>query len=101
MAAGYLHDVGFAPHLATAAFHPLDGARFVRDAGHERLAGLVAYHSASRAEAEECELGEAWRHFLPEEGGDVADDSAVLSSTIFVWSRMTVPVRLCPSRAPL
>jgi hypothetical protein len=39
LAAGYLHDVGYAPDLAQLGFHPLDGARFVRDAGRERLAG--------------------------------------------------------------
>jgi hypothetical protein len=35
------------------------GARFVRDAGHERLAGLVAHQSASDAEAEERGPAEA------------------------------------------
>lgn len=53
LAASYLHDVGYAPELAESGFHPLDGARFVREAGHERRAGLVAHHSASDAEAEE------------------------------------------------
>ena len=42
LAAGYVHDVGYAPCLAKAGFHPLDGARFVREEGRERLAGLVA-----------------------------------------------------------
>jgi hypothetical protein len=32
--------------------HALDGARHLRTFGHERLAGLVAYHSGGRAEAE-------------------------------------------------
>jgi hypothetical protein len=32
--------------------HALDGARHLRTFGHERLAGLVAYHSGARAEAE-------------------------------------------------
>jgi HD superfamily phosphodiesterase len=41
LAAAYLHDVGYAPELTKTGFHPLDGARFVREAGHERLAGLV------------------------------------------------------------
>jgi hypothetical protein len=34
LAAGYVHDVGYAPGLAKAGFHPLDGARFVREEGH-------------------------------------------------------------------
>lgn len=40
-AAAYLHDIGYAPALVQTGFHPLDGARFVRAAGYERLAGLV------------------------------------------------------------
>jgi hypothetical protein len=32
--------------------HALDGARHLRAIGHERLAGLVAYHSGARGEAE-------------------------------------------------
>lgn len=70
LAAGYLHDVGYAPELTKTGFHPLDGARFVRDAGHERLAGLVAHHSASDAEAEE-------RGFTDELAQFPAEDSLV------------------------
>ena len=33
-------------------FHPIDGARWVRRHGFERLARLVAHHSAARFEAE-------------------------------------------------
>jgi HD superfamily phosphodiesterase len=70
LAAGYVHDVGYAPGLAKAEFHPLDGARFVREEGHERLAGLVAHHSASDAEAEE-------RGFAAELDQFPAEDSLV------------------------
>jgi hypothetical protein len=52
LAATYLHDLGYAPSLAKTGLHPLDGARHLRALGHERLAGLVAYHSGARAEAE-------------------------------------------------
>jgi HD superfamily phosphodiesterase len=52
LAAAYLHDLGYAPALAQTGLHPLDGARHLRALGHERLAGLVAYHSGARAEAE-------------------------------------------------
>ncbi|WP_435878530.1 HD domain-containing protein [Streptomyces halstedii] len=31
VAAATLHDVGYAPQLAATGFHPLDGARFLRD----------------------------------------------------------------------
>lgn len=51
--AAYLHDIGYAGGVAATGFHPLDGARWVRTTGNERLAGLVAFHSAAREEAEE------------------------------------------------
>jgi len=53
VAAAYLHDVGYAPALARTGFHPLDGARFLRALGRDRLACLVAHHSGARAEAQE------------------------------------------------
>jgi hypothetical protein len=56
VAAAYMHDVGYVPELAQTGLHALDGARFVRSAGHERLAGLVAYHSGAGAEAGERDL---------------------------------------------
>lgn len=67
LAAGYLHDVGYAPELAKAGFHPLDGARFVREAGHERLARLVAHHSTSDAEADERGFAEQLAEFPAED----------------------------------
>ncbi|MER5689879.1 HD domain-containing protein [Streptomyces sp. NPDC002205] len=53
--AAVLHDVGYAPRLAVTGFHPLDGARFLRDdhAADERLVQLVANHSFALLEAEE------------------------------------------------
>jgi HD superfamily phosphodiesterase len=59
----WLHDVGYAPQLAVTGFHPLDGARFLRDGGAPpRLVNLVACHSAAATEADElglsAELGE-------------------------------------------
>lgn len=56
VAAAYLHDVGYAPELQETGLHPLDGALFVRACGHERLAGLVAFHVSARAEASERRL---------------------------------------------
>ena len=38
VAAAYLHDIGYAPEFAKTGFHPLDGGRFIRDRGRERLA---------------------------------------------------------------
>jgi hypothetical protein len=52
VAAAWLHDIGYAPRLAVTGFHPLDGARFLRDQGAgDRLANLVAHHSCSVHEA--------------------------------------------------
>jgi hypothetical protein len=52
VAAAYLHDVGYAPGLQRTGAHQLDGARYLRDLGHERLACLVAHHSEARFELE-------------------------------------------------
>jgi HD domain len=52
IAAAYLHDVGYAPQLSVTGFHPLDGARWIRDHGPGgRLACLVAHHSCAIYEA--------------------------------------------------
>jgi len=52
VAAAYLHDIGYAPALTATGFHPLDGARWIRDTGHGgRLARLVAHHSCAIYEA--------------------------------------------------
>src|SRR5262245_3547667 len=45
VAAAYLHDIGYASGLRRTGLHQLDGARFVRGLGDERLACLVAHHS--------------------------------------------------------
>lgn len=50
MAAAWLHDIGYTPELATTQFHPLDGARYLRD---DRVVNLVAHHSGARYEAAE------------------------------------------------
>lgn len=53
--AAWLHDIGYAPSLAYSGFHPLDGARYLRDVEHadELLCRLVAHHSCAVIEAEE------------------------------------------------
>jgi hypothetical protein len=72
VAAAYLHDIGYAPSLNRLGFHPIDGARFLRDHGHERLACLVAHHSGARFEAEERGLLDELAAF-PVEDGPVLD----------------------------
>ncbi|ROQ32413.1 putative nucleotidyltransferase with HDIG domain [Streptomyces sp. PanSC19] len=64
-AAAVLHDIGYSPSIATTGFHPLDGARFLRDqeGADERVVRLVAHHSCALLEAEERGL----RHELETE----------------------------------
>ncbi|MGW1064459.1 HD domain-containing protein [Streptomyces aureus] len=54
-AAAVLHDIGYSPAIAATGFHPLDGARFLRDreGADERVVRLVAHHSCALLEAEE------------------------------------------------
>jgi HD domain len=53
VAAALLHDVGYAPDIAYTGFHPLDGARYLREVGASvRLCGLVAHHTCAYREAE-------------------------------------------------
>jgi putative nucleotidyltransferase with HDIG domain len=59
-AAAYLHDIGYAPDLAKTGFHPLDGARYLRDVAHAdpRLCSLVGQHSCAGIEAHERGLAD-------------------------------------------
>ncbi|MEU6848374.1 HD domain-containing protein [Actinacidiphila alni] len=65
--AAVLHDVGYAPRLALTGFHPLDGARFLRDEHgvDERVTRLVANHSFALLEAEERGLREVLEAEFP------------------------------------
>lgn len=65
--AATLHDVGYAPQLAVTGFHPLDGARFLRDehGADERLVRLVANHSFALLEAKERGLREELANEFP------------------------------------
>ncbi|MGC4939886.1 HD domain-containing protein [Kribbella sp. DT2] len=53
--AAWLHDIGYAPSLVRSGFHPLDGARYLRDevGADDVLCQLVAHHTAAAIEAEE------------------------------------------------
>lgn len=54
-AAAWLHDIGYSASLAVTGFHPLDGARYLRDVeGADNLAcSLVAHHTCAIVEASE------------------------------------------------
>src|SRR5262249_14512994 len=57
-AAAWLHDIGYAPELVETGFHPLDGARYLRQAGVDaQVVSLVAYHSCAQIEADVRGLG--------------------------------------------
>jgi HD superfamily phosphodiesterase len=64
--AAYLHDVGHAPELVVSRFHPLDGARWLETEGFDRLAALVAHHTAAIFEAHERGLGDELARFVNE-----------------------------------
>src|SRR5690242_19744204 len=57
-AAGFLHDIGYAPSVRDTGFHPLDGARYLRDRtkAPNLLCLLVANHTGGLIEAEERQL---------------------------------------------
>ena len=60
----WLHDIGYAPKLGTTRFHPLDGARALREWGADDLmCGLVAHHSAAVHEAGGLGLLDELREF--------------------------------------
>ncbi|WSY72338.1 HD domain-containing protein [Streptomyces sp. NBC_00885] len=82
--AAVLHDVGYAPRLAATGFHPLDGARFLRDVhcADERLVRLVANHSFALLEAEERGLREVLEAEFP-----LLDDQRLVDA--LVWCDMT------------
>ncbi len=59
-AAAWLHDIGYASPIAVTRFHPLDGARHLRDIGFgdPMLWILVAYHTCAEIEADARGLGD-------------------------------------------
>lgn len=73
--AAWLHDVGYAPGLVVTGFHPLDGARHLRDVAgaDDRLCRLVANHSYAIIEAKRRGLADELAGEFPEVGGLVAD----------------------------
>jgi len=58
--AAWLHDIGYAPGIATTGLHALDGARYLRDARQAdgMLCRLVAHHSCAVVEAGERGLAD-------------------------------------------
>jgi hypothetical protein len=71
-AAAWLHDIGYASPLALTGFHPLDGARHLREAsfGGQTLWALVAHHTCADIEAEVRGLGDVLAAEFPLGGVD-------------------------------
>jgi putative nucleotidyltransferase with HDIG domain len=73
VAAGWLHDIGYADSVANTGLHPLDGADYLARFGFPpRLIALVAHHSCAGFEAAERGLTERLQSYV-RETGPVAD----------------------------
>ncbi|WP_067657261.1 HD domain-containing protein [Nocardia harenae] len=79
VAAGWLHDIGYAPHLVRTGFHPIDGAEYLTGIGaSDRLCALVAHHSCACVEARNRGLSTAqW-----------SDEKTALRDALW-WADMT------------
>jgi predicted hydrolase (HD superfamily) len=73
--AAWLHDVGYAPAIASTGFHPLDGARYLRDEcrADNVLCRLVAHHSGANFEAAERGLERDLRAEFPMPSSELLD----------------------------
>jgi hypothetical protein len=73
--AAWLHDIGYSPELAKTGFHPLDGARYLRDIekADDRLCRLVASHSYAVIEARNRGLANELTNEFPDVEGLVAE----------------------------
>ena len=74
-AAAWVHDIGYSPELTGTGFHPLDGARYLRDAWRASpvLCRLVANHTGALIEAEERGLADPLAAEFPAAGQLVSD----------------------------
>jgi hypothetical protein len=82
-AAAWLHDIGYAPKLTDTGFHPLDGARYLRDVEHadDILCRLVANHSCAIIEAQERGLADALSEEFPSPPPTLTDALAYCDMT--------------------
>ncbi|WP_433018117.1 HD domain-containing protein [Kribbella sp. CA-294648] len=67
--AAWLHDIGYSSTLVVCGFHPLDGARYLRDVlgVDEVVYRLVAQHTCAVIEAAERGIGSLIEEFPPPE----------------------------------
>jgi hypothetical protein len=60
--AAWLHDIGHSPAVSSSGFHPLDGARWLREQGFSMdTCSLVAWHTGAIHEARERGLEDELR----------------------------------------
>jgi hypothetical protein len=100
-AAAWLHDIGYAPVVAVTGFHPLDGARYLRDAHNAdvRLCRLVAHHTCAVIEAEERGLADVLLAEFEPERPELADALTYCDMTTGPDGRpLTVEERLAEIR---
>lgn len=95
LSAAWLHDIGYAGSVRDTGFHPIDGARFLRQRGWPpRLVALVANHSGARFVAEVRGLATAMDDF-PDERSPLSESLAYADLTVGPQGRrMTVPQRV-------
>ncbi|ROO89581.1 HD domain-containing protein [Actinocorallia herbida] len=74
-AAAWLHDIGYSPKIQGTGFHPLDGARHLRDVDHasHTLCCLVANHSCALIEAAERGMAHVLSEEFPSTDQPLAD----------------------------
>lgn len=90
VSAAWLHDIGYAPELATTGFHPLDGARYLQEVGAPaRIVALVASHTGARQEADKRNLLAEWSELPRHDRGQLD----VLTLIDMVASPTGEPVR--------
>jgi len=94
VAAAWLHDMGYAPVLADTGFHPIDGARHLRELGQERLARLIAWHSSAVTEAPALGLANELVAFPPETSATADALTFCDMTTGPAGERVTMPERL-------
>lgn len=89
-AAAWLHDIGYSPDLAGTGFHPLDGARYLRDvhAADSTLCRLVANHSCAVIEAGERGLDRQLSDEFPAPAPDLSDALAYCDMTTTPTGRL-------------
>jgi hypothetical protein len=85
-ASAWVHDIGYSPRLIASGFHPLDGARYLRDVqqADDILCRLVAHHSCAIIEAKE-------RGLADELSSEFAPAPAPLSEALIYCDMTTGP----------